>query len=51
MSSKKAREHDKLEAKRSTVFSVLAKATHEDEADLAGHPAPACPESVLLAVY
>lgn len=36
MTAKKAREHEKLEAKKSAVFAVLAKATHEDERDLAG---------------
>lgn len=36
MNSTKARAHEKLEAKKSAVFSVLAKATHKDEIDLAG---------------
>jgi hypothetical protein len=43
MSSTQARAHEKLEAKKSAVFSVLAKATHKDELDLAGACRSSCP--------
>ena len=36
MSTVRARDHEKFEAKKATVFAVLNKATRDDEQDLAG---------------
>ena len=36
MSTVRARDHEKFEAKKATVFAVLNKATRNDDQDLAG---------------
>jgi hypothetical protein len=36
MSTSRAREREKIEAKKAAVFAVLTKATHNDEQELAG---------------
>jgi|LauGreDrversion2_3_1035106.scaffolds.fasta_scaffold35468_1 hypothetical protein len=41
MSTVRARDHEMFEAKKATVFSILNKATHNDEQDLAGQ-CPCC---------